>query len=144
MSGVAAACPYLSAALMPGLPSCRTPRKLTRADGQVAWQWAYSAFGDEAPTTAAKRFTSATTVPSTGSTLVPDVTFNLRYPGQYYDGETGLHYNYFRSYDSRTGRYTQVDPIGLDGGWNWYAYVEGNPLSYTDPTGELRRSSLVA
>jgi RHS repeat-associated protein len=112
-----------------------TPRKLTQADGQVVWQWAYSAFGDEQPTTAAKRFTSEMTTPSTGSTSIADVTFNLRYPGQYFDKETNLHYNYFRTYAPSTGRYTQGDPIGLDGGWNRFAYVDGNPLSYTDPEG---------
>jgi RHS repeat-associated protein len=112
-----------------------TPRKLTQADGQAAWQWAYSAFGEEQPTTGAKRFTSETTTPTTGSTSIPEVTFNLRYPGQYFDSETKLHYNHFRTYDSRTGRYTQADPIGLDGGWNRFSYVEGNPLGYTDPQG---------
>ncbi|MBV7541896.1 RHS repeat domain-containing protein [Acidovorax sp. sic0104] len=112
-----------------------TPRKLTQADGQAAWQWEYSAFGDEQPTTAAKRFTSETTTPTTGATSVPEVTFNLRYPGQYFDAETKLHYNYFRSYDSRTGRYTQGDPIGLDGGFNRFGYVGGNPLSFVDPNG---------
>jgi RHS repeat-associated protein len=45
------------------------------------------------------------------------------------------HYNYFRSYDSRTGRYTQVDPIGLRGGWNGFSYSNQNPLIFTDPTG---------
>ncbi|RZJ56823.1 MAG: hypothetical protein EON49_17115, partial [Acidovorax sp.] len=112
-----------------------TPRKLTQADGQAAWQWEYSAFGDEQPTTAAKRFTSETTTPTTGNTSVPEVTFNLRYPGQYFDVETKLHYNYFRSYDSRTGRYTQGDPIGLDGGWNRFAYVGSDPLSFVDLMG---------
>jgi RHS repeat-associated protein len=48
------------------------------------------------------------------------------------------HYNYFRSYDSRTGRYSQSDPIDLQGGWNKFAYVESNPLLYVDPLG-LRR-----
>nr|WP_296015753.1 RHS repeat-associated core domain-containing protein [uncultured Acidovorax sp.] len=112
-----------------------TPRKLTQADGQAAWQWAYSAFGEEQPTTGAKRFTSEATTPSTGATSIPEVTFNLRYPGQYFDNETKLHYNHFRSYDGRTGRYTQGDPIGLDGGWNRFAYVDGNPLLYADPKG---------
>ena len=112
-----------------------TPRKLTQADGQAAWQWAYSAFGEEQPTTGAKRFTSETTTPTTGSTSIPEVTFNLRYPGQYFDSETKLHYNWNRTYDGRTGRYTQGDPIGLDGGWNRFTYVGGNPLLFVDPEG---------
>jgi RHS repeat-associated protein len=112
-----------------------TPRKLTQPDGQVAWQWAYSAFGDEQPTIGAKRFTSESTNPTTGATSIPEVTFNLRYPGQYFDPETKLHYNYFRTYAPSTGRYTQGDPIGLEGGWNRFAYVGGNPLSAIDPLG---------
>ncbi|MFY3384384.1 RHS repeat-associated core domain-containing protein [Paracidovorax sp. MALMAid1276] len=112
-----------------------TPRRLTQEDGQVAWQWAYSAFGDEPPTQAAHRFTGETTNPSTGSTAVPQVNYNLRYPGQYFDKESNLHYNYFRSYDSRTGRYTQGDPIGLEGGFNRFAYVDSDPLTWTDSEG---------
>lgn len=112
-----------------------TPRKLTQADGQAAWQWAYSAFGDEAPTIGAKRFTNETTNPATGATSIPEVTFNLRYPGQYFDKETGLHYNWHRSYAPGTGRYTQGDPIGLAGGFNRYGYVDGDPLKWADPRG---------
>jgi RHS repeat-associated protein len=114
-----------------------TPRRLIQSDGQVAWQWAYSAFGEEKPTIAKTRFANTDVNQSFGTTSVPAVTFNLRYPGQYFDQETNLHYNYHRSYSATTGRYTQADPIGLDGGWNRYSYVEQNPLGYTDPTGEV-------
>ncbi len=114
-----------------------TPRRLIQSDGQVAWQWAYSAFGEEKPTIASNRFSNTDLNQSFGTTTVPAVTFNLRYPGQYFDQESGLHYNYHRSYSATTGRYTQSDPIGLDGGWNRYSYVDANPLSFTDPTGEV-------
>jgi RHS repeat-associated protein len=57
------------------------------------------------------------------------------YPGQYYDSETGLHYNYFRYYNPQTGRYLTPDPIGLEGGTNLFAYVEGNPANRIDPLG---------
>ena len=62
---------------------------------------------------------------------------HLRFPGQYFDKETGLHYNYFRDYDPRIGRYVQSDPIGLAGGsFSTYAYANANPLSYVDPDGQ--------
>ena len=62
-------------------------------------------------------------------------TVNLRFPGQYFDRETQLHYNYYRDYDPGVGRYVQPDPIGLAGGLNLYTYVRGNPLTYVDPDG---------
>lgn len=64
-----------------------------------------------------------------------EIEFNLRQPGQYYDHETGLYYNYYRYYDPETGRYITSDPIGLNGGINTYAYVENNPLKWVDPYG---------
>lgn len=60
---------------------------------------------------------------------------NLRYPGQYFDEESNLNYNYQRSYQFGQGRYSQSDPIGLDGGWSRFGYVGGNPLGFVDPEG---------
>jgi RHS repeat-associated protein len=61
--------------------------------------------------------------------------FNLRYPGQYFDQETGLHYNYFRDYEPGTGRYLESDPIGLKGDISTYRYVADSPIKYNDPQG---------
>lgn len=88
-----------------------------------AWQWQWSffgeAFGDSAPTQA----------------VSGGIDVNLRYPGQRFDGETGLNYNYFRDYEAGTGRYIESDPIGLDGGISTYAYVNDSPLSKSDSLG---------
>ena len=93
-----------------------TPRLATNQTQQTVWQWQSDAFG---------------VGPASGS-----LTMNLRFPGQYFDQESGLHYNYFRDYDPETGRYVESDPIGLNGGLNTFGYVGGNPVSYVDPTGE--------
>ena len=89
-----------------------------------AWRWEGEAFGN---------------TPASGS-----VSVNLRFPGQYYDAETNLHYNHFRYYDPELGRYITSDPIGtvlfdedeeqfkLN---HLYAYAESNPLRYIDPLG---------
>jgi RHS repeat-associated protein len=94
-----------------------TPRQLTDNTKKVVWNWAYSAFGENQPTN------------------INNTVFNLRYPGQYYDAESKLHYNINRYYDPATGRYTQSDPIGLAGGINTYTYVGGNTVEYTDKNG---------
>ncbi|MPT51113.1 RHS repeat-associated core domain-containing protein, partial [Delftia sp.] len=69
------------------------------------------------------------------------VKFDLRYPGQVFDEETGLSYNLHRYYDAATGRYMQADPIGLEGGWNRFGYVGGDPLSFADPMGLTHKAN---
>ena len=66
---------------------------------------------------------------------VDTIENNLRFAGQIFDSETGLHYNYHRYYDPATGRYLTTDPIGLEGGINPYVYVENNPGNWVDPYG---------
>lgn len=95
-----------------------TPRlAFNLATNATVWSWSAvgSAFGTHEPMGA--------------------LTLNLRFPGQYYDAETGLNYNYFRDYEPGTGRYVESDPIGLMGGVNTYAYVGARPLTRFDPTG---------
>jgi RHS repeat-associated protein len=63
------------------------------------------------------------------------VAYNLRFPGQYYQSETGLNQNWNRDYDPQVGRYVESDPIGLLGGVNTYAYALNNPIRYIDLNG---------
>lgn len=70
------------------------------------------------------------------------VTMNVRYPGQYYDAESGLHYNYFRYYDPKLGRYITSDPIGLAGGINTYEYAASDPINYYDENGLDARAAI--
>ncbi|MFZ5472418.1 MAG: RHS repeat-associated core domain-containing protein [Pseudomonadota bacterium] len=96
-----------------------SPRVVTDANRQIVWRWDNDEpFGANA----------ANENPSNLGAFV----MNLRFPGQYHDAETNLHYNYYRDYDPGTGRYIQSDPIGLEGGINLYAYVGGNPLTQVD------------
>ena len=72
------------------------------------------------------------------------MTLNLRFPGQYYDQETGLSYNYQRDYNPKIGRYLQSDPLGLNGGINSFVYAENNPLKYMDANGQFAFAFLLA
>lgn len=62
---------------------------------------------------------------------------NLRFPGQYWDAESGLSYNWHRYYDALIGRYIEADPIGLEGGLNRWGYVGGRPVVVVDPDGRF-------
>lgn len=99
-----------------------TPRNLSDEGGEIVWKNDSAPFGEMRP----------------DEDLDGDgwaVTYNLRFPGQYFDEESGFHYNYFRDYDPSVGRYLQSDPIGLVGGANTYGYALQNPLRNTDPFG---------
>jgi RHS repeat-associated protein len=100
-----------------------TPRVLTDTQNRVRWRWDHAdPFG-------------ATTANEDADNDFQPLKYNLRFPGQYYDAETGLHYNYYRDYDPQTGRYVQSDPIGLRGGINTFAYVDSSPVAYVDEVG---------
>jgi RHS repeat-associated protein len=100
-----------------------TPRVITRnTDNQMVWRWdSADSFG--------------VAQPNQNPAALGTFTYNPRFPGQLYDAETGLYYNYHRHYEPDTGTYTQSDPIGLAGGINTYAYVSGNPVNFIDPLG---------
>nr|WP_231402517.1 RHS repeat-associated core domain-containing protein [Caenimonas aquaedulcis] len=111
-----------------------TPRLITDAQKAVVWQWPYSAFGSNRPIGVLAASTGSGTAKLRGTS--PTVEMNLRYPGQYFDSESGWNYNGFRSYEPKMGvRYTQPDPTGLRGGSNRFAYVGAAPLTYIDPLG---------
>jgi RHS repeat-associated protein len=99
-----------------------TPRLATDSTKKLIWRWESDAFGS----------TLANQDPDADgkATIV-----NLRFPGQYYDAESGLHYNWNRYYDPASGRYVSSDPIGLRGGRNTYGYVKQNPLLNFDLKG---------
>ncbi|ATQ73515.1 hypothetical protein CR152_02520 [Massilia violaceinigra] len=96
------------------------PLEVTDESGEMAWTASYTAWGkaDIGDETA----------------MASRIEQPLRYPGQYADQSTGLHYNTFRFYDPDIGRYISPDPIGLEGGTNLFAYVP-NPTGWADPLG---------
>lgn len=94
-----------------------TPLMLTDSTNTVVWEGIYKPFGE------------AEVNPN--STVVN----NFRFPGQYYDEETGFHYNWHRYYDPGIGRYLTADPIGLAGWINLFLYVQNNPVNLIDPEG---------
>lgn len=100
-----------------------TPRLIARAsDGKIVWRWDNGdAFG--------------LVPPNEDPSGLGRFTFNLRMPGQYFDRDTNLFYNYFRDYDPQLGRYVQSDPVGLRGDPNTYAYVNSTPNTKIDPLG---------
>ncbi|MEU2404522.1 putative T7SS-secreted protein [Streptomyces rubiginosohelvolus] len=93
-----------------------TPRELVGLDGEIAWYMQSTLWG-------------TTTWNADATTYTP-----LRFPGQYFDPETGLHYNYFRHYDPENARYLTPDPLGLTPAPNPSSYVP-NPLTWSDSTG---------
>ncbi|AWF80171.1 hypothetical protein BTJ40_04690 [Microbulbifer sp. A4B17] len=95
------------------------PQKMLSKSGEVSWEARYFSFGK-------------------AKTIVSIVENNLRFPGQYFDSESGLHHNYMRDYDPELGRYIQADPVGLKGGLGNYIYVGNNPSFWSDPLGLYR------
>ena len=95
-----------------------TPQKIIDGEGTVVWVADINPFG--------QAVINAEAMPN-----------QFRFAGQYFDQETGLHYNYHRYYDPATGRYLTADPIGLEGGINLYAYANLNPINAIDPFGLL-------
>ncbi|RMV78024.1 Type IV secretion protein Rh [Pseudomonas amygdali pv. sesami] len=93
-----------------------TPLEMTDAEGQIVWQAKYRAWG------------------AVEKLVVNEVEQNLRFQGQYFDAETGLHYNTFRYYDPEIGRFITQDPIGLSGGTNLYFHTF-SPNNWIDPLG---------
>jgi RHS repeat-associated protein len=94
-----------------------TPQKMTSVNGSTVWSAKFESFG---------------------RAIIDPISLiqnNLRFPGQYYDQETGLHYNYHRYYDSGSSQYTSQDPIGMPGGNDLFRYVSDNPVNGTDAFG---------
>ncbi|MFJ4143422.1 RHS repeat-associated core domain-containing protein [Pseudomonas sp. NPDC089734] len=103
-----------------------TPQELTDQHGEIAWSAQYKAWGE------IKEQRSA-------SAQQLGLTNPIRFQGQYHDHETGLHYNRYRYYDPRVGRFVSKDPIGYAGGINLHQYAP-NPTEWVDPLGLAKHS----
>ena len=88
---------------------------MTDATGADVWSALYSPFGG-------------------AYTLSGSETLNARFPGQWFQMEAGLHYNWHRHYDPTIGRYTQPDPLGFLDGPGVFAYVRSRPTTLADVT----------
>lgn len=110
-----------------------TPRKVTSNDPVpvLRWKWDPSPFGDGSGA-------------NENPTAAGPFSYNLRFPGQLFDGESNLNYNYSRDYDPATGRYDESDPIGLRAGINTYAYVNSSPVRAADPSGLFSLSANIS
>ncbi|MBZ5505996.1 MAG: DUF6531 domain-containing protein [Acidobacteriia bacterium] len=93
-----------------------TPQLVTDSNQLSVWSTTYQPYGTTGP-------------------VIASITQNLRLPGQYFDSETGFHYNGFRDYLPSLGRYLEADPLNLGGGLNPYRYADANPLAFTDRLG---------
>ncbi len=93
-----------------------TPRIATDKNKKIVWQWHSTPFGK-------------------GEPIEKGLTLNLRFPGQYFDEESRLHYNWWRYYEPGLGRYVTADPIGINKEANIYNYTAGNPAKNIDSHG---------
>ncbi len=101
-----------------------TPQEMTDHTGAVIWKAEYKAWGECKAEKAKSNFFENSEI----------ISNNIRFQGQYFDQETGLHYNRYRYYSPYVGRFISKDPIGLLGGDNVYAYAP-NPVEWVDPLG---------
>ena len=105
---------------------------------KAVWRWDSDPFGSNATANSAPNENPNTLSQVVGTATLPYLFgFDLAFPGQKRDRETGKHYNYFRDYDPAVGRYFESDPIGLRGGVNTFGYVLQHPLNMSDPKGLL-------
>ncbi|MFV0678190.1 RHS repeat-associated core domain-containing protein [Variovorax sp. tm] len=109
-----------------------TPRELTDEQGCVIWSADYKAWGNTLRVEAVQADDGWE--PDTLPPAQHAIEQNLRFQGQYFDTETGLHYSRFRYYDPDVGRFVSQDPIGLEGAHNLYMYAP-NPTGWIDPFG---------